>query len=175
MPWGSSKFFLSIYYFSLPDEGGENRIYQCLRFSVYFWKFWLRQGGLSFYGSQKGDEGADTMFQFCLPNGCSLLSGRWWNGITDTLSAMILGLSDVFLPVLRVIMLFNKVFDVISYLSHHSFYRFALNKTTRKHWSDLCNLTNMVSVELFIANVSYWYEVLQAASVKPPRPPSAIC
>ena len=69
MPWGSSKFFLSIYYFSLPDEGGENKIYQFLGFSVYFWKFWLRQGGLSFYGSQKGDEGADTdlMFQFCLP------------------------------------------------------------------------------------------------------------
>ena len=53
----------------MPDEGGENRIYQFLSFSVYFWKFWLRQGGLSFYGSQKGDEGADTdlMFQFCLP------------------------------------------------------------------------------------------------------------
>ena len=63
------KIFLSIYYFSLPDEGGENKIYQFLSFSVYFWKFWLRQGGLSFYGSQKGDEGADTdlMFQFCLP------------------------------------------------------------------------------------------------------------
>ena len=54
----------------MPDEGGENRIYQFLSFSVYFWKFWLRQGGLLFYGSQKGDEGADTdlMFQFCLPN-----------------------------------------------------------------------------------------------------------
>ena len=54
----------------MPDEGGENKIHQFLGFSVYFWKFWLRQGGLSFYGSQKGDEGADTdlMFQFCLPN-----------------------------------------------------------------------------------------------------------
>ena len=68
-PWGSSKEILLIYYFSMPDEGGENRIYQFLSFSVYFWKFWLRQGGLSFYGSQKRDEGADTdlMFQFCLP------------------------------------------------------------------------------------------------------------
>ena len=30
-----------------------------------------QQGSLSFYGSQKGDEGADTdlMIQFCLPNG----------------------------------------------------------------------------------------------------------
>ena len=30
----------------------------------------LRQGGLSFCGSHKGDEGADTdliMFQFCVP------------------------------------------------------------------------------------------------------------
>ena len=64
------NFFLSIYYFSFPDEGGENKIYQFLGFSVYFWKFLLRQGGLSFYGSQKGDEGADTdlMFRFCLPN-----------------------------------------------------------------------------------------------------------
>ena len=70
MPWGSSKFFLSIYYFSLPDEGGENKIYQFLGFLVHFWKFGLRQGGLSFYGSCKGHEGADTdlMFQFCLPN-----------------------------------------------------------------------------------------------------------
>ena len=69
-PWGSSKEILLIYYFSLPDEGGENKIYQFLSFSVYFWKFWLRQGGLSFYGFQKGDEGVDTdlMFQFCLPN-----------------------------------------------------------------------------------------------------------
>ena len=69
-PWGSSKEILSIYYFSLLDEGGEIKICQFLSFSVYFWKFWLRQGGLSFYGSHKGDEGADTdlMFQFCLPN-----------------------------------------------------------------------------------------------------------
>ena len=68
-PWGSSKEILLIYYFSLPDERGENKICQFLSFSVYFWKFWLRQGGLSFYGSRKGDEGADTdlMFQFCLP------------------------------------------------------------------------------------------------------------
>ena len=64
-PWGSSKEILL-----MPDEGGENRIYQFLSFSVYFWKFWLRQGGLSFYESQKGNEGADTdlMFQFCLPS-----------------------------------------------------------------------------------------------------------
>ena len=67
--YSSSKEILLIYYFSLPDEGGENRIYQFPSFSLYFWKFWLRQGGLPFYGSQKGDEGADTdlMFQFCLP------------------------------------------------------------------------------------------------------------
>ena len=59
----------------MPDEGGENRIYQFLSFSVYFWKFWLRQGGLSFYGSQKGDEGADTdlMFQFCLPDDVQII------------------------------------------------------------------------------------------------------
>ena len=40
-----------------------------ISFSVYLWKIWLRHGGLSIYGSQKGDEGADTdlMFQFCLP------------------------------------------------------------------------------------------------------------
>ena len=68
-PWSSSKEISLIYYFSLPDEGGENKIYQFLGFSVYFWKFLLSQGGLSFYGSQKGDNGADTdlMFQFCLP------------------------------------------------------------------------------------------------------------
>ena len=41
-----------------------------ISFSVYFRKFGLRQGGLSFHGSHKGDEGAETdlMFQFCLPN-----------------------------------------------------------------------------------------------------------
>ena len=32
----SQKFFLSIYYFSFPEEGGENKIYQFLGFSVYF-------------------------------------------------------------------------------------------------------------------------------------------
>ena len=39
-------------------------------FSVCFWKLWVRQGCISFYGSHKGGEGADTdlMFQFCLPN-----------------------------------------------------------------------------------------------------------
>ena len=71
MPWGSSKIiFHQFIIFSLPDEVGENKIYQLLGFSVYFWKLWLRQGGLSFYTSQRGDEGADTdlMFQFCLPN-----------------------------------------------------------------------------------------------------------
>ena len=69
-PWGSPKEILLIYHFSLSDEGGENKICQFLNFSVYFWKFWLRQGGLSFYGFHKGYEGADTdlMFQFCLPN-----------------------------------------------------------------------------------------------------------
>ena len=67
--WGSSKENLLIYYFSLPDEEGENSIFQFLSFSVYFWKFWLIQGSLSFYESHEGDEGADTdiMFQFCLP------------------------------------------------------------------------------------------------------------
>ena len=68
-PWGSSKEVLCIYYFSLPGEGGENNIYQFHSFSVCFWKFWLRQGGLSFYGFHQGDGWADTdlMFQFCLP------------------------------------------------------------------------------------------------------------
>ena len=64
---GSSKEILVIYCFSLPDEGGETKIYQFLSFSVYFW---LRQGGLSLYGSHKGGESAytDLMFQFCLPS-----------------------------------------------------------------------------------------------------------
>ena len=68
-PWGSSKEILWIYCFSLPDEVGENIIYQFLSFSVYSLEFWLSQGGVSFYGYQKRDEGADTvlMFQFCLP------------------------------------------------------------------------------------------------------------
>ena len=69
-PWGSRKeIFFNLILLSLPDERGENKICQFLSFSVYFWKFWLRQGGLSFYGSRKGDKGADTdlMFQFCLP------------------------------------------------------------------------------------------------------------
>ena len=62
-------FFFNLLFFLL-DEGGENKIYQFLSFSVDFWKFWLRQEGLSFYKSQKEDKGADTdlMFQFCLPN-----------------------------------------------------------------------------------------------------------
>ena len=36
----------------------------------------MRQGGLSFYGSHKGEEGADAdlMFQFCLPNSVFYLS-----------------------------------------------------------------------------------------------------
>ena len=38
--------------------GGENKIYQFVSFSVYFWKFWLRQGGLSFYESQNGGRGS---------------------------------------------------------------------------------------------------------------------
>ena len=45
---------------SLTDEGGENKIYQ---FFSLFLKV-LRQGGLSFYGSHKGDEGADTDLTF---------------------------------------------------------------------------------------------------------------
>ena len=59
-PWGISTEILLIYCFLLHDEGGENKIYQFLGFSFYFWKFWLRLGGLSSYGTQKGDEGADT-------------------------------------------------------------------------------------------------------------------
>ena len=41
--WGSSKEILLIYYsfLGLHDEEGENKIYQSLSFSVYFWKFWL--------------------------------------------------------------------------------------------------------------------------------------
>ena len=58
--WGRWKGILSIYYFSLPDEGDDNNIYQFLSFSVYFGKFWVRQGGLSFYGSHERDKGADT-------------------------------------------------------------------------------------------------------------------
>ena len=38
-PWDRSKEILLIYYFSLPDEGGENKNYQVLSFSVYFWNF----------------------------------------------------------------------------------------------------------------------------------------
>ena len=87
-PWGRSKEILWIYCFSLPDEVGENIIYQFLSFSVYSLEFWLSQGGISFYGSQKRDEGADTvlMFQFCLPYighvhigvTCSLIGIHQW-------------------------------------------------------------------------------------------------
>ena len=45
-PWGSSKEFFLIF-FSLPDVGGEKKICQFLSISVDFWKFWLRQGRLS--------------------------------------------------------------------------------------------------------------------------------
>ena len=78
-PWGSSKEVLLIYFYSLPDERGENKISQFLSFSVYFWKFWMRQGCLSFYGSHKGEEGADAdlMFQFCLPNSVLLINSHW--------------------------------------------------------------------------------------------------
>ena len=66
------------YYFSLPDEGGVSKICQYLSFLVYFWKFWLRQGCLSFYGSYNWDKGADTdlMFQFCWPNPCTFTGLR---------------------------------------------------------------------------------------------------
>ena len=66
-PLGSWKETLLIYNLSLPDEGGENKICQLLSFSVYFWKCWLRQRGLSFYEPHKGDTGADTelMIQVC--------------------------------------------------------------------------------------------------------------
>ena len=76
------KEIFIIYYFSLPDEGGENKIYQFLSFSVYFWKLWLRQGGISFYGSQRGgEEGADThlIIQFCLPNNAGLMFWCIWD------------------------------------------------------------------------------------------------
>ena len=64
--WGSSKEILLIYYYSLPDEGGENKICQYLSL---FLKILTGAGSVSFYGSLKGDEGADTdlMIQFCLP------------------------------------------------------------------------------------------------------------
>ena len=47
------KFFLSIYYFSLTDEGGENKINQ---FLSLFLKVLTEAGrfGLSFYESRKG-------------------------------------------------------------------------------------------------------------------------
>ena len=79
-PWGSSKEILLFYLCTLHDEGGENKICQFISFSVYFWKFWLRQGCLSFYGSHKGDEGADTdlMFQFCLPYSCPTAPLHLW-------------------------------------------------------------------------------------------------
>ena len=53
--WGSPKEMLLVYYFSLPDEGDENKIYHFLSFSVCFMDL-------------KRDEGANTdlMFQFCL-------------------------------------------------------------------------------------------------------------
>ena len=59
----------------MPDEGGENKICQFLSFSVYFLKLWLRQGGLSFYGSHKGDEGADTNLFFSFV--CLMDTGFW--------------------------------------------------------------------------------------------------
>ena len=65
-PWGSLKelFINLLLFFCLMRE--VKKRYIC--FWVYFWKFWLRQGGISCYGSYQGDEGADTdpMFQFCL-------------------------------------------------------------------------------------------------------------
>ena len=57
-PWGGSKEILWIYYFYFPDEGGENKIYHFLSFSVCNWKFGLRQGSLSFYGPNKGGWGS---------------------------------------------------------------------------------------------------------------------
>ena len=83
-PWGSSKEIFLIYCCSLPDEGGDNKIYRFLIFfSFYFWKFWLRQGGLSFHGSDKGDKGADTdiMFQFCLPKRKAYFPNRLWHSL----------------------------------------------------------------------------------------------
>ena len=40
-PWGSSKEILLIYYFSLSDEGGENKIY---KFFSLFLKIWTEAG-----------------------------------------------------------------------------------------------------------------------------------
>mgnify|MGYP001803348998 CR=1 FL=1 len=67
-PWGSSKEILLNYYFScLMRE--VKILFMSFSFSVYFQKFWRRPGGISFYRSHKGNEGADTdlVFQFCLP------------------------------------------------------------------------------------------------------------
>ena len=52
--WGSSKEILLIYYFLLPDEGGENKICQYLSFSVYFLTYWLRQGAYHFMDFTRG-------------------------------------------------------------------------------------------------------------------------
>ena len=64
----AQNFFFINLLFLFAWWGRWNKIHQFLDFSVYFWKLWLGLEGLSFYGSQKGDEGADTdhMFQFCL-------------------------------------------------------------------------------------------------------------
>ena len=51
LSWRSSKDIFLMYYFSLPDQGGKNKIYQFLGFFV---KILTETGGLSFYGSHKG-------------------------------------------------------------------------------------------------------------------------
>ena len=67
-PWGRSKEILLIYYLSLPDEGGENKIYiyKFLFFSLFL-KILIEAGRIILWIS-KGDEGADTdlLFQVCL-------------------------------------------------------------------------------------------------------------
>ena len=69
-PWGSSKWsFINLLFLFAWWARWKWDYCQFLGLSVYSWKFWLRQGGLSFYGFHKWNEGADTelMFQFCLP------------------------------------------------------------------------------------------------------------
>ena len=45
------------HYLFVPIEGGKCKTYQSLNFSVHFWKFWLRQGGLPFYRASQGKHG----------------------------------------------------------------------------------------------------------------------
>ena len=62
--WGSSKEILLIYYFSLPDEGGENKI---ISFSVFQFIFENDDWGREVYHFRdliRLDKGADTDLMF---------------------------------------------------------------------------------------------------------------